>query len=394
MPTTGVAEGGTGGSLFGGRLGGGKGSILFRQLRRCKVVGMRRPLPDILRIDWPPTVVEPPRAAEDAVARAVVVLRQGGLVAIPTETVYGLAANALDEEAVAGIFRAKGRPASNPLIVHVADIAMARSLAATWPATADAVATRFWPGPVTVVVPRGLRVPDIVTAGGSTVALRCPDHPLARRLIAEAGLPLAAPSANRSEAVSPTTAHHVLAGLGNRIDLILDGGPCRRGIESTVVDCTVSPPRILRPGPLSRDDLEAAVGGPVEWPTDAAGDSGEPGEPARSPGGQARHYAPKTPLEMPAEPAQRVAQLVAEGRRIGWLTSRTDDPQVRALAGSRNLVIVPMPDSPDEFASQIYAMLHGLDQRGLDRIVVDPPPTTEPWRAVRDRLARATRGPE
>ena len=272
MPTTGEAEEGTGEGLFRGRLGGGRGSILFRPLRRCKVVGMRRPLPDILRIDWPSTAVEPPRAAEDAVARAVEVLRQGGLVAIPTETVYGLAANALDEEAVAGIFRAKGRPASNPLIVHVADIAMARSLAAAWPATADAVATRFWPGPVTVVVPRGPRVPDIVTAGGSTVALRCPDHPLARRLIAEAGMPLAAPSANRSEAVSPTTAHHVLAGLGNRIDLILDGGPCRRGIESTVVDCTVSPPRILRPGPLSRDDLEAAVGGPVEWPADAAGD--------------------------------------------------------------------------------------------------------------------------
>lgn len=394
MPTTGEAEEGTGEGLFRGRLGGGRGSILFRPLRRCKVVGMRRPLPDILRIDWPSTAVEPPRAAEDAVARAVEVLRQGGLVAIPTETVYGLAANALDEEAVAGIFRAKGRPASNPLIVHVADIAMARSLAAAWPATADAVATRFWPGPVTVVVPRGPRVPDIVTAGGSTVALRCPDHPLARRLIAEAGMPLAAPSANRSEAVSPTTAHHVLAGLGNRIDLILDGGPCRRGIESTVVDCTVSPPRILRPGPLSRDDLEAAVGGPVEWPADAAGDSGDSGEPARSPGGQARHYAPKTPLEMPAEPARRVAQLVAEGRRIGWLTSRTDDPQVRALAGSRNLVIVPMPESPDEFACQIYAMLHGLDQRGLDRIVVDPPPDAEPWRAVRDRLARAARVPE
>jgi L-threonylcarbamoyladenylate synthase len=244
---------------------------------------------------------------------------------------------------------------------------------------------------VTVVVPRGPRVPDIVTAGGSTVALRCPDHPLARRLIAEAGMPLAAPSANRSEAVSPTTAHHVLAGLGNRIDLILDGGPCRRGIESTVVDCTVSPPRILRPGPLSRDDLEAAVGGPVEWPAEAADDSGEP---ARSPGRQARHYAPKTPLEMPAEPARRVAQLVAEGRRIGWLTSRTDDPQVRSLAGSRNLMIVPMPESPDEFACRIYAMLHGLDQRGLDRIVVDPPPDTEPWRAVRDRLARAARVPE
>jgi L-threonylcarbamoyladenylate synthase len=345
---------------------------------------MARPLPPILRAPWSADAVDPSPPAAEAIDRAVEILKRGGLVAIPTETVYGLAADALDAEAVAGIFRAKGRPSTNPIIVHVADVAMAMSLAGQWPAAAEAIATRFWPGPVTVVVPRGPRIPDIVTAGGATVALRCPAHPLARRLIADSGLPLAAPSANRSEAVSPTTAHHVLESLGNRIDLILDGGPCAKGIESTVIDCTTSPPRILRPGPLSRAELERAVGGPVAWPeaTEAEG-------PLRSPGQQARHYAPKTPLEMRADASDRVAALVGEGRRVGWLTSRTDDPDVRRLAASRDLLIVPMPADPESFATRLYATLHALDQRQLDCIVVDEPPDTETWRAVRDRLHRA-----
>jgi L-threonylcarbamoyladenylate synthase len=349
---------------------------------------MARPLPPILRAVWPVSAAEPPAAVAAALDRAVEVIHGGGLVAMPTETVYGLAADALNEEAVAGIFRAKGRPATNPIIVHVADIAMARGLAAEWPATADAIATRFWPGPVTLVVPRGPRIPDIVTAGGATVALRCPDHPLARRLIAAAGTPLAAPSANRSEAVSPTTAHHVLESLGNRIDLILDGGPCTQGIESTVVDCTTTPPRILRPGPLSRAALEAAVGGPVAWP-----DAASPDGPARSPGQLPRHYAPRTPLELARDSAGRIAALVAAGTRLGWLTSRTDDPEVRSLAASRDLVIVPMPADAAGFAARLYATLHALDQRPLDRIVVDEPPDTEEWRAVRDRLIRAAARP-
>lgn len=346
---------------------------------------MARPLPPILRCPWPAAAVDPLAGVAESLARAIEVLKRGGLVAIPTETVYGLAADACDEEAVAGIFRAKGRPSSNPIIVHVADVAMARALAASWPAPADAVATRLWPGPVTVVVPRGPRIPDIVTAGGDTVALRCPAHPLARRLIAESGIPLAAPSANRSEAVSPTTAHHVLEGLGDRIDLILDGGPCAKGIESTVIDCTTTPPRILRPGPLSRAELEAAVGGPVAWPEPAATD-----DPARSPGQQTRHYAPRTPLEVRGDAGERVAALVREGRRVGWLTSRTDDPEVRRLAASsRELLIVPMPADPEGFAARLYATLHALDQRHLDCIVVDEPPHAEDWRAVRDRLSRA-----
>lgn len=345
---------------------------------------MPRPLPDILRVDWPVDAAEPPAATEAALDRAVEVLRRGGLVAIPTETVYGLAADALDGEAVAGIFQAKGRPSSNPLIVHVADVAMARSLAADWPASAAAIADAFWPGPVSVIVPRGPRIPDIVTAGGSTVALRCPDHRLTRRLIAKAGIPLAAPSANRSEAVSPTTALHVLESLGNRIDLILDGGGCSRGIESTVIDCTTTPPRILRPGPLAREAIEAALGAAVAGPAEHAA----PG-PARSPGQQARHYAPRTPLEMPGDAVARVAELLAQGSRVGWLTTHGDLPAVRELACSRELVIVPMPPEPEAFAARLYAALHALDQRQLARIVVDRPPETDAWAAIRDRLTRA-----
>jgi L-threonylcarbamoyladenylate synthase len=345
---------------------------------------MARTLPDILRIDWRESTAEPDPQTDQALDRAAAILARGGLVAIPTETVYGLAADALDEEAVAGIFRAKGRPASNPLIVHVSDTAMAESLAAGWPAAAAAVAAAFWPGPVTVVVPRGPQIPDIVTAGGPTVAIRCPDHRLTRRLIDRAGVPLAAPSANRSEGLSPTTAQHVLESLGAKVELILDGGPCGRGLESTVIDCTCSPPRILRPGPITREQLEAALGGPVVWHADETGPA-----PARSPGMQSRHYAPRTPLELHPAAVTRVAELLAAGQRVGWLTQSTDDPEVRRLAASRDVVVVPMPTDPERFGAMLYATLHALDHRGLDAIVIDPPPDTDAWRAVGDRLARA-----
>ncbi|MFM9058002.1 MAG: L-threonylcarbamoyladenylate synthase, partial [Planctomycetaceae bacterium] len=222
--------------------------------------------------------------------------------------------------------------------------------------------------------------------GQSAVVIRCPEHPLTRRLIEKLGRPLAAPSANRSERVSPTTAHHVLESLGNRIDLILDGGPCAQGIESTVVDCTVTPPRILRPGPLSRQRLEEAIGGPVSGP-DAPADATS--GPARSPGAQARHYAPRTRLDVRADAAAHVAVLLGQGRRVGWLTTRASDPAVRALAASRELVIVPMPEDPHGFAAALYAALHALDRRDLDRIVVDAPAAGEEWHAIRDRLTRA-----
>lgn len=350
---------------------------------------MARPLPDIVPIPWPDGLATPPAATEAALERAAGLLADGGLVAIPTETVYGLAADALDADAVDRIFLAKGRPADNPLIVHVADETMARDLAARWPEAAARLAAAHWPGPVTIVVPRGGRIPDGVTAGGGTVALRCPAQPLVRRLIAKLGRPLAAPSANRSTRLSPTTAGHVLDGLGNRIDLILDGGPCACGIESTVVDCSVSPPRILRPGPVGRAALEAAVGGPVaEGPGPADG-----AEPRRSPGLQPRHYAPTTPLEVSADAAARVAALVRDGRRIAWLTVHTADPRVRELAGCRDVIVVPMPDDPAAFAAALYAALHAVDRRGLDRVIVDAPPAEDRWRAVADRLTRAAAKP-
>jgi L-threonylcarbamoyladenylate synthase len=357
---------------------------------------MPRPLPDCVRIDWPPAAADPPAATEAALDRAAEILRGGGLVAFPTETVYGVGADALDAAAVAMIFRAKGRPATNPVIVHVADIAMARGLAAAWPVAADRIAAGLWPGPVTIVVPKTAVVPDIVTAGGPTVGLRCPDQRGVRRLIEKVGRPLAAPSANRSEAVSPTTAQHVLDGLGGRVDLILDGGPCGQGIESTVVDCTTDPPVILRPGPLSCEQLETIVGGPVAWPEPpAAGHPGAgiagagQGSPSRAPGQLPRHYAPQTPLEMPADPRSRVATLLTGGDRVGWLALRADTPDVRALAAHPGLVVVPMPDDPAGFARVLYATLHALDRRDLDRIIVDPLPPTEAWRAIRDRLLRA-----
>jgi L-threonylcarbamoyladenylate synthase len=350
---------------------------------------MPRPLPDILPVPWPAGLPVPPARTEAAVERAVKLLADGAVVAIPTETVYGLAADALDADAVDRIFAAKGRPATNPLIVHVADAAMARSLAASWPQAAERITASLWPGPVTVVVPRGPGIPDAVTAGGPTVALRCPEHPLTRRLIATLGRPLAAPSANRSLQLSPTTAGHVLEGLGNRIDLILDGGPCGRGIESTVVDCTTDPPRILRPGPIGRAELEAVLGEAVL--DAAAGGNGDQTAPARSPGMLARHYAPKTPLEVSATAAERVKTLLEAEKRVAWLTARIEDPEVRSLAASRDLLVVPMPTDPSAFATSLYATLHAIDRRGLDTIVVDAPPDTEPWRAVADRLSRAAK---
>jgi L-threonylcarbamoyladenylate synthase len=349
---------------------------------------MARPLPDILPVPWPAGLPAPPPRTDEALTRAAEVLAAGGLVAIPTETVYGLAADALDADAVDRIFAAKGRPATNPLIVHVADTAMARSLAADWPQAAELITANLWPGPVTVIVPRGPRIPDNVTAGGPTVALRCPEHPLTRRLIATLGRPLAAPSGNRSMQLSPTTAGHVLEGLGNRVDLILDGGPCGRGIESTVVDCTTDPPRILRPGPIGRVELEAVLGRPVLDVTAAHDDEAVP---TRSPGTLPRHYAPKTPLEVSATAAERVEELIRDGKRIAWLTARIDDPRVRLLAASRDLLVVPMPSDPAAFATSLYATLHAIDRRSLDRIIVDAPPDTEPWRAVTDRLGRAAK---
>ncbi|HMF19354.1 MAG TPA: L-threonylcarbamoyladenylate synthase, partial [Gemmataceae bacterium] len=221
----------------------------------------------------------------DAIARAAEILRNGGLVAFPTETVYGLGANALDPAAVARIFQAKGRPPQNPLIVHVAKLETTANLAADWPEKATELAERFWPGPLTLVVRKRACVPDAVTAGGDTVALRVPSHPVALALLKAANIPIAAPSANRSTLLSPTRAEHVLHGLEGRIDLLLDAGPTPGGLESTVLDVTTNPPRLLRPGLISPAELGAVIGPIIQK------ESPNPGDTLRSPGMLGRHYA-------------------------------------------------------------------------------------------------------
>jgi L-threonylcarbamoyladenylate synthase len=321
--------------------------------------------------------IDAARPEPHIIARAADILRRGGLIAFPTETVYGLGANALDPAAVGRIFAAKGRPSSNPLIVHVAGAADARTLVTDWPETADRLAVRFWPGPLTLVLPRSAIVPDVVTAGGSTVAIRSPAHPVARALIQTTGLPLAAPSANPAARVSATRAEHVLAGLGGRIELILDAGPTPGGIESTVLDLTTTPPRLLRPGLVLPADIEQVIGPIGRRAAQSAG-------PLRSPGLLARHYAPRAALECVAEDRAdaRVAALVDQGQRVGWLTL-ADRP------ASADVVSVCMPLDPAGYGARLYDALHALDAAGVDRIIVTLPPDAEEWLAIHDRLRRA-----
>jgi len=298
------------------------------------------------------------------IAEAASILSAGELVAFPTETVYGLGANALNAEAVARIYAAKGRPPGNPLIVHVSDRSEVHALVASWPELAEKLAIAFWPGPLTLVVAKAASIPEIVTAGGRTVAIRCPAHPVARALIAAAGVPVAAPSANRSGEISPTTAEHVRAGLEGRVNFILDAGPCACGIESTVVDVSGPSVRLLRPGPISVADLEAIVGQVqvVAQPSDT---------PLPSPGLLTRHYAPRTALEL-AESDVEAEFLIRTYETAGLRVAR-----------------LILNESPNAAAAHLYADLHKLDESGLHRIIATLPPNTDAWRAVRDRLTRA-----
>jgi L-threonylcarbamoyladenylate synthase len=326
-----------------------------------------------------------PRAvscSDRLIVQAAEVLRAGGLVAFPTETVYGLGASALDAAAVARIFAAKGRPANNPLIVHVAEASEARPLVPDWPDTAARLAERFWPGPLTLVLPRANCVPDVVTAGGPTVAVRVPSHPVAQALLRAAGVPVAAPSANRSNRLSPTTAAHVLRDLEGRIDLVLDGGPAG-SIESTVLDLTTAPPRLLRPGTILPAELEAVVG-PIAWAGGAR--SGSAALP--SPGMMPRHYAPRTPTTcVEGDGTEVVRRLRAAGLKVGWVT-------MRAPADRFGAVSVVLGEEPARYAAALYAALHELDERALDRIVVALPPDRDEWLGVRDRLRRASHVPD
>ncbi|MEZ5354501.1 MAG: L-threonylcarbamoyladenylate synthase [Bryobacteraceae bacterium] len=302
--------------------------------------------------------------------RAVRLLRAGRLVAIPTETVYGLAANALDPVAVERLFAAKGRPHTSPLIVHVPSIEMARSLAADWPPSAQLLAERFWPGPLTIIVSKKPVIPDVVTAGLPTAGLRIPRHPVALDLLRAAGIPLAAPSANLFTQLSPTTAEHVRAGLGSRADLVLDGGPCQVGIESTVVSLAVNPPLLLRPGMIPRAEIEA-IAGPISTPNSLVSTPGSldrPGTPQPSPGMHPRHYSPRTPFYLfPMDPTP-------PGRGV---TLRRSD----------------MPSTPDAYAAALYPTLHRLDAEGWDWIAIEAPENTAAWTAILDRLQRAATPP-
>lgn len=317
--------------------------------------------------------------AVNLIDRAVAILRAGGLVAFPTETVYGLGADATNPAAVRRIFAAKGRPPTNPLIAHVADIDTARRYAAEWSDAAQTLAAVWWPGPLTLVVPKAASVVAEATAGRETVGLRSPDHPLALELLRAFGGPVAAPSANRSNRVSPTTADHVRVELGDAVNLVLDGGPCRVGIESTVLDLTTAPPTILRPGGVSRGQIEAVVG-----PVAAFAGSVAAGDAAASPGQMPVHYAPATPA-VRFETSQRgLIQIAAADGRPNGLVALSP---LRVFKKWGRLVA--LPNDPAEYARHLYAVLRELDGMGLATIYIELPPDEPAWAAVRDRVMRA-----
>ena len=283
-------------------------------------------------------------------------IRAGEVVAFPTETVYGLGANALDAGAVAKIYELKGRPSTSPLIVHAASIEMARTLVSEWPPEAEQLARRYWPGPLTLVLPKSPSIPDIVTASLPTVGVRVPNHAVALALIQEAGVPIAAPSANRFMGLSATTAEHVRDAFGDAVP-VLDGGPCQVGIESTVVSIASGKLTLLRPGMISLEAMKLASA-----PT---ADAAHP-----APGMHERHYRPRTPLVLTSQPDPQGAYV--------W---------IKRSANSAHSI--PMPSRPEAYAERIYGVLHELDREGWPMISVEPPPDTVEWAAIRDRLLRA-----
>lgn len=322
--------------------------------------------------------VDPASPDRRIIAIAAALLREGRLVAFPTETVYGLGANALDASAVEGIYRAKGRPAYNPLIVHIAEAAYAHDIVAEWTAAADALASRFWPGPLTLVLPKQPNVPDSVTAGLATVAVRVPSHPVAHALLVAAALPIAAPSANKSTEVSPTTGAHVAKSLGDAVDLILDAGPTPVGIESTVVDLSTPIPTLLRPGTISLTQLEAVVG---ELRVASAVGGGE----ARpSPGMLDKHYAPRARVVVAesSDVARRIAHEQQGGHRVGAIVLRAN--------GATADEMVTLPSDASGYAARLYDTLHALDDAGCDAIVIERVPDDPSWMGVADRIRRAT----
>jgi len=326
-----------------------------------------------------------PALFHSAVEGAAAALRNGEVVALPTETVYGLAANALDENAVRRIFEVKGRPSHNPIIVHVSDLEMAHACASVWPELADRLAAAFWPGPLTMVLPRSSKILDIITAGGTTVGLRWPSHPFMQSVIRACGFPLAAPSANRSNEISPTNAGHVARSLGDRIGLIIDGGQSQVGIESTVLDITVKPPRLLRPGMIHEESL-IAVTGAVQ-----RGGSGEAME-LRSPGLLRKHYSPKARLAIlswndDVEFAAKIGTLQTQHAITPARTFIIAHTHIPHVAPGANVSVIP--HDAEAFARAIYAELHRCDESGAALIVVEALPGGPEWGAIADRLQRA-----
>ena len=341
-------------------------------------------------------VVRPGEEDGPAVQEAGAVLRAGGLVAFPTETVYGLGAGALDEQAVAGIFKAKGRPADNPLIVHIDSAAGLGRYFRQVPERARVLAAHFWPGPLTLVLRDDNRFPAIVSGGLGTVAVRVPDHPVALALIRAAGVPVAAPSANVSGRPSPTTAAHVLDDLDGCIDLVLDGGPAGLGVESTVLDLSGEQPVILRPGGVTPRQLEALLG-PVKLDPAVNGASKE--EKPRSPGMKYIHYAPRAPVVLfesddSAHMAKRILaeaeSLAARGQRVGILTCR--DNELKYQGQGYVVIATGRRDDPGAIAAALYESLRCFDRQPVDIILAEGVPAEGLGLAVMNRLLRASGG--
>ncbi len=327
----------------------------------------------------------------DRIARAARIIRNGGLVVFPTETVYGLGANALDASAVARIFAAKGRPTWNPVIAHVACVADARELVTTWTDEAERLATFFWPGPLTLVLPKRDIVPDVATAGLPAIGVRVPHHPVALALLRAAACPIAAPSANRFTQVSPTTAQHAMESLGDRVDLVLDGGACEVGIESTVLDLTGDVPAVLRPGMISRAQIAIVLGRDVRDLSERTVSADATAAPQHSPGMADRHYAPRADVWLlDFGDSVEIARAMAShrNRNAGPVTALVFSAAPAVQPGDR---VVRMPADPSLYARQLYAVLHEADAAGAAVIVIERPPPHESWAGVRNRLERSSR---
>ncbi len=324
-------------------------------------------------------------ADEDKLRRAADIIRAGGLVAIPTETVYGLGASALIDEAVAKIFQVKGRPQDNPLIIHVHGAEALEKWCENVPSAAYELAEKFWPGPLTMVLEKKACVPERVTAGMSTVGVRCPDHPATLKIIELAGVPIAAPSANISGKPSPTKADHVRHDIDGMVDAIVDGGDCRVGLESTIIDLSVTPPRLLRPGGVSLEQLREILG---EVSVDAAVYRKlEAGEQPKAPGMKYRHYSPRARVTILEGNTENVAAYVN--------ANRDERTAVLCFDGEETLFDVPFclsygdPEKPETLAEKLFACLRELDREDIDRIYSRCPPKEGVGLAVYNRLSKA-----